>query len=499
MIELIRASTIEAHGFLGYLDFGDGDGRAFWLPPQSQSLWEYLDREEDGAPFQAPASTIEDGFEFLLAHPRSVPAGTFLFVLSDFLAPPPIETWIRALEHRWDVIPVVLQDPLWERSFPAVDGFVLDVADVEGRSHEVHLTRGESRARTLAHETALGRASRELRARLARARPRRVERRERPPARVPALGRAPPVGGRGVVSRVALTGALAAVGIALLPEASAAAVGIVRMQTTLSPSPVVFGQVLTADLDVVVNTKVADPETFQTRARFFPYVLLRAPRRDDERDGSVVRVRYTYRLACDSLACTTGAKRERKIVFPETLVRYRDLQGHARRVSATWPELRLVSRTSTSQFRPQTATEAERGLPTAPLLELPATSPPRLRRTGSRRPRERSHSSPLRSSLSSPRRGWRCRSSRSRARGRERRRSCRPSSAPSRRSTTPRDTCPGAPSTARHSLSSPASSAGSGRSELVQPARRLAWSEEAPTAGDSRELVTEVRAGRDGR
>jgi hypothetical protein len=74
-------------------------------------------------------------------------------VLSDFLAPPPTETWIRALEHRWDVIPVVLQDPLWERSFPPVDGFVLDVADVEGRSHEVHLTRGETRARTQAHET----------------------------------------------------------------------------------------------------------------------------------------------------------------------------------------------------------------------------------------------------------------------------------------------------------------------------------------------------------
>ena len=153
VIDLIRASTIEAHGFLGYLDYGDGGDEPFWLPPQSQSLWEYLDREEEGAPFHAPASTIEDAFEFLLAHPRSVPAGTFVFVLSDFLAPPPLETWVRALEHRWDVVPVVLQDPLWERSFPPVDGFVLDVADVDGRAHEVHLTRADTRARTRAHET----------------------------------------------------------------------------------------------------------------------------------------------------------------------------------------------------------------------------------------------------------------------------------------------------------------------------------------------------------
>jgi hypothetical protein len=55
VIDLIRASAIEAHGFLGYLDHGDGDGEPFWLPPQSQSLWEYLDREEEGAPFHAPA------------------------------------------------------------------------------------------------------------------------------------------------------------------------------------------------------------------------------------------------------------------------------------------------------------------------------------------------------------------------------------------------------------------------------------------------------------
>ena len=152
VIELVRASTIEAHGFLGYLDYGDGAAEPFWLPPQSQSLWEYLDREEEGAPFLAPTSSIEDAFEFLLAHPRSVPAGTFVFVLSDFLAPPPTETWVRALEQRWDVIPVVLQDPLWERSFPAVDGFVLEVADVAGRSQEVHLTRAETRERTHAHE-----------------------------------------------------------------------------------------------------------------------------------------------------------------------------------------------------------------------------------------------------------------------------------------------------------------------------------------------------------
>jgi hypothetical protein len=38
-----------------------------------------------------------------------------------------------------------------------------------------------------------------------------------------------------------------------------------------------------------------------------------------------------------------------------------------------------------------------------------------------------------------------------------------------------------------------------GMSELVSSARRLAWSERAPTEADSRKLVTAIRAGSDGR
>jgi hypothetical protein len=38
-----------------------------------------------------------------------------------------------------------------------------------------------------------------------------------------------------------------------------------------------------------------------------------------------------------------------------------------------------------------------------------------------------------------------------------------------------------------------------GMSDLVGSARRLAWSEQAPTEADSRKLVAEVRAGSDGR
>ena len=151
-LELIRASAIDAHGFVGYLDFGDGPGEPFWLPPQSQSLWEYEEREEETSSFDAPRDNLADALEFLLAHPRSVPAGTFVFVLSDFLVSPPVEVWVRALEQRWDVVPVVIQDPVWEQSFPAVERVGLPVASVDGETEEVWLRRREVAARRREHE-----------------------------------------------------------------------------------------------------------------------------------------------------------------------------------------------------------------------------------------------------------------------------------------------------------------------------------------------------------
>src|SRR5262249_23679276 len=95
-------------------------------------------------------------------------------------------------------------------------------------------------------------------------------------------------------------------------------------------------------------------------------------------DGAVVRVRYTYDLACDSLACLTGARRERTIRLTPVRVRYTDRKDKQHTTLVPWPEHRLVSRVGTSGFRPQTPTEAERGLPTAPLLELAAdvSAPP---------------------------------------------------------------------------------------------------------------------------
>jgi hypothetical protein len=66
-------------------------------------------------------------------------------VLSDFLMPFAEETWMSALERRWDIVPVVIQDPVWERSFPEVGGVVLPFHDhTSGGFVAVRLTDHEA-------------------------------------------------------------------------------------------------------------------------------------------------------------------------------------------------------------------------------------------------------------------------------------------------------------------------------------------------------------------
>jgi hypothetical protein len=74
-------------------------------------------------------------------------------VLSDFLVPPDIAAWQRALEHRWELVPVLIQDRVWERSFPDIGGITVPYADpATGHVHPVYLTQREARRLCVRHE-----------------------------------------------------------------------------------------------------------------------------------------------------------------------------------------------------------------------------------------------------------------------------------------------------------------------------------------------------------
>jgi uncharacterized protein (DUF58 family) len=150
-LELVAASAARARGFAGYLDAAEEE--PYWEPPRTQASLDRVETWLGRGGFDGRPDGLAAALDHLEEHARAVPSGSFLFVLSDFLVGPTPEVWLRAARRRWDVVPVVIQDPTWERSFPDVHGVALPVVDAAtGRRELLRLTAREARARREAHE-----------------------------------------------------------------------------------------------------------------------------------------------------------------------------------------------------------------------------------------------------------------------------------------------------------------------------------------------------------
>jgi uncharacterized protein (DUF58 family) len=142
-VEILFEAAAASRGISGYLDFGDGE--PFWRPPRTQ----HYDMDvAERSRFDAPADNLERALEHLVEHRRALPTGSFVFLISDFLEPPSDDMWTRALQQRWDVVPVVVQDPVWEQSFPPIGGVVVPFWDPDRkRVMPVRLSTAEAAAR----------------------------------------------------------------------------------------------------------------------------------------------------------------------------------------------------------------------------------------------------------------------------------------------------------------------------------------------------------------
>ena len=163
--EAIAASAVAALGEVAYLDHAGPDGRSFWLPPAGAP-------PPRGHPRPARRRDVSrrrrarssSGSRRCSGTATSCPPGSFVFVLSDFLAPVRAAEWVRLRALRWDVVPVIVQDPTWEQSFPDVHGAVVPFADpATGVVAPTRFTRREVRALALEHERRLDRTVRTFR------------------------------------------------------------------------------------------------------------------------------------------------------------------------------------------------------------------------------------------------------------------------------------------------------------------------------------------------
>jgi uncharacterized protein (DUF58 family) len=153
---LIVDSTVTAQGLPGYLDLA-APRFPRWLPPRSPDDAPLIrDRELLRAGFTAPANSLALGLRHLTLARRDLPVGSFVFVLSDFLAPPAPSVWRTASALGWEIVPVIVQDPRWEQSFPAVSDLALPLAEPGGSGLRlVRLTRREAAERREANQRRL--------------------------------------------------------------------------------------------------------------------------------------------------------------------------------------------------------------------------------------------------------------------------------------------------------------------------------------------------------
>jgi uncharacterized protein (DUF58 family) len=151
-IAAIGRATAAAGGELAYVEQRGAQPR--WLsagPPLT--VLDHVEAHSEAHASATGPSSLDGCLLALVRHASSFPAGTFVFVVSDFIDAVSPGIWLKLRALRWDVTPVVVQDPTWEQSFPDVGGVLLPVRDAgSGEVGEILLSGREARARAHANE-----------------------------------------------------------------------------------------------------------------------------------------------------------------------------------------------------------------------------------------------------------------------------------------------------------------------------------------------------------
>ena len=159
---MILASGVATNALIGFAATGGADPRV--VPARrGREHARAIEHHLVTTPAEGPPDSLDRALELLSRSAATILPGTFVFILSDFLPLPDAGRLHDALAAGWDVVPVIVQDPLWERSFPDVGGVTLPLVDPDDRrSVPVRLSRKEAGARRLLNEQRTARLHEEL-------------------------------------------------------------------------------------------------------------------------------------------------------------------------------------------------------------------------------------------------------------------------------------------------------------------------------------------------
>lgn len=118
--------------------------------------------------------------------------------------------------------------------------------------------------------------------------------------------------------------------------------------TSLEPQGHMFGEQVTARLDIVFDAALVRAESIRGQPRFAPYTVV-ARREEQESFEDVARIRREYVLECLTARCL--APKRGFFQLPPVALEYVTTSGPGvQPTSAEWPELRAASRTGTDDL-----------------------------------------------------------------------------------------------------------------------------------------------------
>lgn len=134
--------------------------------------------------------------------------------------------------------------------------------------------------------------------------------------------------------------------------------------TSIAPSPVFFGDLVTARAEVLVDGRLIDADSVRIETDFAPYSLVGPQRESRSHSGPLTSIGVRYALACLGEPCLPNRD---GIALPKLRVRASLRAGGTTSVAATWPRVDVVSRVDASAL----ATDPP---PWRPQLGLPSVS-----------------------------------------------------------------------------------------------------------------------------